>query len=311
MRRRATLPPLSPLTLGVLAALALARGVWLAYHPAPAPLVSSAFFGFIIAIISAVASALGAAGGAIATASLAVINWLTTSVGWITRRLADTVRATGGVFSRTWSALRGLWSNVVRPALRQLVTWTKQLRAWLTQKLAPVFRLLSRVRERIRAIYTNVLKPILDAIETTRYVLQVLAKLHVPFAKALDGYLAQAEAAITENYIRLLGYVNKITDTLNAIVTGDLLFQRVPFLRSLKRDAPEWIKMWWNGQLAAGATPAPGLRSAEKLRYLDPQYFGHQLGTFYRDGGGDYADQIRELVPEWKKAAGLSVPDGS
>lgn len=286
------------------AVVVVAGAVWLCRaYLAPPPGVQLAFFGFILAAISLVAGWLGAAGGAIATASLAVINWLTTSVGWLGRRLTDVVRATGGVFSRAWSALRGLWTDVVRPALRALYRWVSEFRDWLTKKLAPVFRVLARIRERLRSLYQHVIRPILDVIETTRAVLRTLAALHVPFARALDRYLAEVESVITENYLRIVGYVNQITNVLNAIVTGDLLLQRLPFLRSLARDAPYWIRIFWNTQIAGGARPAPGLRNAEKLRYIDPQHFGEQLGAFYRSGGGEYADDINANALEWRRAA--------
>jgi len=84
----------------------------------------------------------------------------------------------------------------------------------------------------------------------------------------------------------VLSYVNRVSDVLNAIVTGELLFQRVPFLRTLARDAPYWIRMFWTAQVKAGAKPAPGLRTATKLRYNDPASYGHELGAFYREVTG-------------------------
>jgi hypothetical protein len=302
--------PLSRRAFYALLACAAIYAVVRPVDTAPPPLVSQAFWGLIWSAISLVGGWLGAAGGAVSAALAATVSWLSATLSWLSLHVASLFRATGGMFSRVWDVSRRFWGEVIRPAFQHVYRWIEDARDWLKKKFGPVFRLISKVRERVRKIYDHWVRPILDGIETTRHVLQVLAALHIKWAAALDHKLGEVESVITENYLRILSAINRATDVLNSIVTGELLFQRLPFLRSLERDAPYWIRMWWTTQVVANAHPAPGLRTAEKLRYKDPSSYGRELGQFYRTGDGELASDAADLVLEWQRAAGLRPLDG-
>lgn len=288
--------------------------VWAAIHlvvqwhdPAPAPLVSQAFIGFIIAAISAVASWIGAAGAAVATATVAVVQYLAGALAWLGAHVGSFLKSTGAMFAKVWDASKRFWFNVVRPAFQHVVKWITEARDWLKQKLGPIFRLLSKIRERLREVYAKFIKPVLDAIEAARGVLQILAKLHVPFAKTLDRYLAEAEAAITENFLQLQGWVIQIQGILTSIVTAELLFQQFPFLASLRRDTPQWVRMFWNAQVK-GLTPGTrATLAARKYPQDDPAVIGKELAGFYKSGTGELAPIIGELVPVWRAAVKLEA----
>lgn len=271
--------------------------------PSPSPVVSQAFIGFIIAALSALASWLGAAGGAIAAATVTMVQWLSTGLGWLTRRVGDLVSSTGAMFAKAWDVTKRVWFDVLRPVLARIGSWINDLRGWLKAKLGPVFSLLARSRKYILDIYKNILRPILDAIDTARAILQILAKLHVPFAQALDNYLAEVENALWDNYLRLLGSLSKITDVLNSVVTGELLFQRVPFLRTLQRDVPQWARIFWNAQVV-GLTPTQraALRSRE-YPATDQDEFSQDVNEFYQTGGGKLGPTIQELAALWRTSA--------
>jgi hypothetical protein len=68
-------------------------------------------------------------------------------------------------------------------------------------------------------------------------VLDILAKLHVPFAQQLDTFVTDVEKVLQTNYLWLLGQVNRAIDTINGIITLDGFLQRFVLLRSLERDA--------------------------------------------------------------------------
>jgi hypothetical protein len=275
------------------------------------PVVHQAFLGFIIAAISLISSWLGTASAAVSAALSATVSWLAGTVSWLAGHTASLFKATGGMFSKVWDVSRRFWGDVIRPAFQHVYRWIEDARDWLKKKLGPVFKLITKVRARVQKIYEHWVRPILDGIETTRHVLQVLAALHVKWAAKLDSKLGEIESVITENYLRILSAMNRATDVLNAIVTGEMLFQRLPFLRSLERDAPYWIRMWWVTQIAANARPTKGLRTAEKLRYEDPTSYGRNLDQFYRYGSGALASDAADLVAEWQRATGLKPLDGA
>lgn len=288
--------------------------VWAAIHlvvfgadAAPAPAVSQAFIGFIIAAISAVASWIGAAGAAVATATVAVVQYLAGALAWLGAHVGTFLKSTGAMFAKVWDASKRFWFNVVRPAFQHVIKWITEARDWLKQKLGPIFRLLSKIRERIREVYAKFIKPVLDAIEAARGVLQILAKLHVPFAKTLDRYLAEVESAITENFLQLQGWVIQIQGILTSIVTAELLFQQFPFLASLRRDTPHWVRMFWNAQVRGLTPTARAALAARKSDQVDPAQLRQQLGEFYRTGSGELGAPISELVTQWKIAAGLQA----
>lgn len=252
------------------------------------PNVNEAFFGFIIAAISAIASWLGAAGGAIATATVAMVQWLSASVGWLASRVGKLVGSSGAMFKKIWESTRRLWSDVIRPFLQRVYRWVDDLRAWLKRKLGPLFRLLGLVRQHITDWYTRFLRPILDAIQTARAILQILAKLHIPFAAALDRYLEEAQNALWDNFLRLLNTVNKVQDIVNSVVTGEMLFQRVPFLRTMQRDVRSVWRVLVNSRTATRlASSGPGPRSMDEIR--------RDAETGLLTGGGRYGALVSEM----------------
>lgn len=260
----------------------------------PSPF-SHAWIGFVIMAFSTVASWLGAAGGAIATALVTTVKWLSHGVGWLTSSLRKVISSTGGMFRRVWESARGLWSRVVRPFLIRVHDWINDLRAWLKRVAGPVFKFLNELRAKIREIYDKFVRPVLDTIAVIRGALQVLAKLHVPFAKALDQYLARLESAIVENYLKLTGVINRVINVIDSIVTFELLFQRVPFLRTLVRDAGYLNRIWWHVNLeAVKPATSPGEGSEEYLP-RDPVQDASELKEFWLTRSGPRAPVIQEL----------------
>jgi hypothetical protein len=205
--------------------------------PVPGPRHEAHIFGWLIYALSAVATASEVViAGIEASIELAVV-WLASAVGWISSRLIDLFISTGAVFAKVWDALTGLWERVVVPVIREIDSWYERFRGWLARVVAPLVEWAQRVRDELTLIYRRFVRPILDVIDTTRRVLDILAKLHVPFAAQLDQYLTEAEQWFASEWLRLTGYVNRILDTLDGLLTFDGLLQRFVFIRTLERDA--------------------------------------------------------------------------
>ncbi len=206
------------------------------------PVQHAAVFGAIVSAISTIGGWLGA--GAAASAS-----YLATAVSWIAGRLGTFIKATGAVFAKSWDALKIVYADVLKPAVQWIDAHVKRLYGWLRTTFQPVFDFLQRVRTELLAYYERFVRPFLDVVDYVRAGLRILGTLGVDWAKALDRKLGEWESVITENFLRVLGYLNRITDIPNSIVTVNGLFQRLPLLRSLDRDAGYWIRMWWAKQI--------------------------------------------------------------
>lgn len=246
-------------------------------------------------LIDGVRGALAALGGA---------------VRWIIGQLKSFVVSTGAMFAKVWRSLEGFYKNVIRQALITLHDKFLEFRAWLTRIFKPLIDFLQHVRAHILDIYKRFVRPVLDAIDTARRVLAILAKLHVPFAAQLETYLAKTEQWIVQQYARLNAELNLVIDTINGILTLDGLLQRFLLLRSIERDIAYITRGWWNAQLTGMTKEAAAAAAAQKVQGQDVTEPGRELGAFYTDGTGTYAGFINELAPQWLEAAGLKAAKG-
>jgi hypothetical protein len=267
--------------------------------------VSVAFFGIFIAIFEAVADFFHAFGGVTLAVLAHAFTILRTGVIALARGVKDALWEVGHTIAHPIRALQQLNDIAFRP----LVRWVKQkwdtFEAWLKGKLKPAFDFIARVRDEIKSIYQHFVRPVLEALDIAHAILRTLGDLGLQWARALDRWVVEAESAITENFLRVTGWINDIYDVLTAVVTPDRLFQRFPFIRTLERDAGYMVRLWWNAQVEANAHPTAGLRTATKLRTADPSSYGPELGAFIVDGSGEFSEAANAVAAEWRKAAGF------
>lgn len=282
---------------------ALALLAWLD-RDTPALAIQAGFFHAIWIGLQALGAALGAAATTVATSVAAAVVYLSNALAWLTTRVAQILSNTGAMFARVWHSAQAFYTAVLRPALIWLHEFYRRARAWLERVFKPVFRFLFRVREELRRIYTRFVRPILDILEITRAGLRVLGSLGVDWARALDRVLTRIESVITENYLKLLGRLNQVIDVVDSIVTPGRLFQRVPLVRSLQRDAGYWIRVFWNRQVVGLSRDDVAARRARAYARTDPSVLGPELGKFYRRTDSELSGIIGELVPTWQEAAG-------
>jgi hypothetical protein len=293
-------PP--PRVLAVLVVGAFLLAAWLDRHRAGA-VQEANLFSWIVAALQFVAQNIGPiVHAAIDTVEDALV-YLARSVGWIAARLVSIVTSSGAMFARVWEWVRRAYENVLKPALIWLHDEFVRVTAWLRNYFKPVFDFLSHVRTVLMDIYTRFLKPILTALAIIDAFLRLLADFHVEWAAKLDQIVQEIQGAITENFLKILGWVNEARDVINAVVTPDRLFQRLPFVSTLNRDAGWMVRIFWNSQIAPLIAAELEAKKAQAIDATPATYYGAQLGAFYRNGGGDYAANIGDLVAVWKTAA--------
>lgn len=280
--------------VSLLAWSALALLAWLD-RDADALATHAHIFAWLLSALLWAASAIGAAGGAIATSLSGVVVWLANSLAWLTVRVADILRNTGSMFAKVWDSAQRFYADVLRPALTWLHDFYRRIQAWLERVFKPVFKFLLRVREELRTIYTRFVRPILDIIDVTRAVLRVLTTLHVPVARALDQALAKVEQVIDENFRWLLSQVNRVIDIVDSIVTFDRLFQRLPFVRSINRDIRYISNIWW-GAHSKPLVEAERTKATDAYESLSTTALARAVTLYVTNHAGDRASYYDELA---------------
>jgi phage-related protein len=139
-------------------------------------------------------------------------------------------------FQKVWAFTKGLYDDVLQPAWAKLSDLFSRVRDWLNDTFGPIIDALKSVRKTILDFYADWIRPILDVIDATRAILKVLEALHIAWAQALDNALGTAEDWVNSAFQLVLSKLNGVINVINSVVTGDLLFQRLPFLKTLERD---------------------------------------------------------------------------
>lgn len=225
-------------------------------HPLVRQPVDEAFLGFLL-------SALFAAFGWLADKAVTVGYILWQVIVLIGRAVAQAMIGVATVLGRTFGVLARLWSNVLRP----FVSWAwrefQALHAWLRHTFQPALDFLWKVRAKILELYTKYLRPVLDTIEITRRLLQLLAALRLEWARTLDRKLAELEYRLTQPLLEAMRAIQFAQNWINRIVTFDGFFQRVTLIASLVRYQKDALKVWWT------SIHKP-LTAAKKTEYDNP-----------------------------------------
>ena len=205
--------------------------------------------GLVGTIIGVIGGLFGIGGGRGApfwvTSSLQALGDGLTKVG---EALANFIKETAKFFALMAGSLVRLWRSGLQPLLTWLRARLLALRGWLLRVFGPILRMIARLRKEWLQFYTRFVRPVLDVIQFIRFALQTLGRLGVEWAKAVDVKLEQLESTLTENFLAGLERLNAATDILNSVITGALLFQRLPFLRTLRRDLVFANRLWWSSQ---------------------------------------------------------------
>jgi hypothetical protein len=206
------------------------------------------------------------------------------------------------------AALARLWNVVLRPLLH----WAKEkflsVTAWLKRTFAPLIRLIDRLRKEWRLFYTRILRPILDTIDIIRFFLRELGRLGVGWASDLDKTLARIQDKIQADWEWVYGHLNEIRNAIDRIVTLDYFLQRLVFLRTINRDAPAVIWMFWRKQIDPDLQAGDDYSRTRVYPVDAPFANGKELAAFYRGEPNRMEAAVPPLVLIWREAAGLDPP---
>lgn len=287
----------------------LALLVWLDRH-ALAGAQRAEMFGWLVDAFIWIWRAYTAVEAFIEAHLVAVVTWLWDAVRWLSSHVADFLASTGGMFARVWESAKQFYESVLRPALVWLYDFYTKVRDWLAKVFKPVFEFLRDVRDVIKDIYKRFISPILTIIDVTRAGLRVLGDLGVEWARKLDAKLGEIEGIIQRNFVMVLGRVNQVIDILDSVVNVDRLFQRLPFIRTLDRDAGYWLRLFWNKQIVARKPGPDGTTRPDKLHRRRPAEDAAALEQFWTTDDGPMAPAAHDLSAKFLIAMGVTLdPD--
>ena len=219
------------LTIGALAWLDSARPVVTVPHDGL----------FIHFIIAGIAQAIAWIGGHAAT----VVITLAQVAIMVGHAIAQFAVAIATIFAKVYGLLANFWSGTLRPFVEYAWRQFDRFVAWLDRTLGPVIKFLEEIRRQVDKFYIRWFKPLFDAIDATRRVLQILARLHVPFAQALDNHLAYLEAKLLWPIQQLYYRLNEVMNWVNRIITLDGYLQQLTLIRSLWKYQRAALAVWW------------------------------------------------------------------
>lgn len=238
--------------------------------------------------------------------AVAIIHWAVIALWAAVTTVANGLIVVGSKildgFQKAWTFVKATYEDVLKPAFQKLKQIYTNVTDWLKNTLGPVIDFLKEVRAYILCFYKTWIRPVLDAIEATRAVLKILEALHVEWAQAVDNFLGELEGKINQALAAVLTPLNKVIGIVNGVITGDLLFQRFPFLMTLKRDAGHVWGFWLRSALGKPLKPGTDYDRTRDYPSDAPGANGKELALFYRGEDNRMQGYVAELVPLWVKA---------
>jgi hypothetical protein len=249
---------------------------------------------FIGALISVIVSAFGWLADKAVTIAITVAQ----AAVMIGVAIAEFAVAVAHVFLQVWGVLGKFWGSTLRP----FISWTWQqivrFEGWLQRTFKPVIEFLQSVRREFLKIYDKWFAPIFNTIEIVRRMLQVLASLHLEWARELDRKLAAIEDRLLQPITFIMRRLNEAINIVNSVVSGFGLFQRLALLKSLI----EYQRGVFNALHNARSTP---VTDADRVRLKEKnapetaeQILGRLDGGIRGDGSGLWTPAERAAFDE-------------
>lgn len=254
-----------------------------------------AFWTFFVALVEAIWKGVEVAG----KVALAVLQY-SVQIAWraitlLGKGAAELARYAWDGAKATWRLLQDTYEHVLKPAWRFFWKWVDKTEAWLKRTFQPLLTWLQRIRKWVLDFYANYIRPVLDFLDVTRRVLQVLARLGVDWAKTLDARLGAIEDFITRQYLRALSAINDVINIVNRVVTADGLFQKLAYVRTYARDVKDiFNQTGWGLHRPITDDETDELKAAIAQRSL--AVIARDMEQYIRDGTGPDAEWLNQTT---------------
>jgi hypothetical protein len=204
-------------------------------------------------------------------------------------------------------ALATVLKELLRGMLKVLEDIREVLKHIYDDVLKPLAAAMAKLRQRLMDIYERFIRPVLIVIQDIRKVLRLLAAFHVPFAAKLDRTLADLEKRITGPFLLLLRYTNAVANWVNLIITNGYLLQRSVFLNSIKHYVGSIGRLLF---ASVNRPPAPADVAAGMRQLEAPSPHQTQADTqeFLEHGSGPFVAPLADTTELFKTLLANGLP---
>jgi len=210
------------------------------------------------------------------------------------------------LFSYLRDFFENLWDNFFRGIFQAIWNAYKAVHDWLENLLAPVIRILNKIRGWVQWAFNTYVKPILNVLRIVQQFLGVLKALGVKWAAQLDADISMVIGYITKYYNKALSYINAIISIVNSLADPLGLYRSPTFVMSMRRIFPSFMRGisgmpmgYWipsplkSAPLGMGGIPGNFNPSDPSQNPPPSTYFNYDdgLGSF---GGWDGTDPLAD-----------------
>jgi hypothetical protein len=167
--------------------------------------------------------------GGLDSAVQIAFNYVGSWLNNLLHNLVGLFKSVGAFLSTIAHALRHIWENYIKAAIKWLADHVQKLRAWLKRTIGPLITRLQKIKKWYDTHILPQQLKMLKMIQAARRVLGILRLFHVKWAAKLDNSLADLQNRIEESINIVRGTLNQIINTLaiafdpTMLITGNVL----------------------------------------------------------------------------------------
>lgn len=147
--------------------------------------------------------------------------------------LANGLNFVAAADESVWSRLRKFltfgWLFGQAGFIAKILSWIRQLQAWLKKHLAGIIAFLRKLRAWYDRYYRQHILPMINLIQHIRRYLLVLRLLHIHWADKLDAYLLKEEQYLNKFFLTTRSFLNQAL-SLASLATNPVSLGRMVLL---------------------------------------------------------------------------------
>lgn len=251
----------------------------------------------------------------------ALIGWLVDAAVTIAAAVGAALAAMwavlGPILVPVWSALKGIWQDVLKPAWNKILDWGYRLQCIYFDHIKPILDKFKRVSKILRDVYATFLAPIHDLVSIVDQFLRLTGLIYTPFGQWLDGELHYFDNVLDDFWRRISDPINVLLRVVNEyILDADRLLAAPLLLQSTAKHMDVVVSQWWSSSLQTVSDDwKTGLKS---LRVKQDSGGGYKAGAAFvagqpssLDGLDQHATLIVQAIhqDDWTMVDYLTRPD--
>lgn len=190
---------------------------------------------FLGALIGLIVSVFVSVGSAIVSVLAVVVPIFVQVFSVIKSVVAQIASGAGRFFRFIADAARSLYADVLKPIVDAARTYYARVKQFLQSVFGPIIEIFESIQRFLNKVWTDVIAPILDALDKARMALRLLARLGVPFVAKIEEVLQRIQSEIFKRFQQVQGWLNTVTFWLDILLDPRGWIRATPFLYTVFR----------------------------------------------------------------------------